>query len=62
MYSGFVGTVVSHFCSLISTLWAAIQVTNCGIQPGEAILVYTAFLLILINSCLAFVRYGKYFA
>lgn len=60
MYSGFVGTVISHACSLISTLWAAFQVWNCGIQPGETILIYTAFLLILVNSSLAFIRYGKY--
>lgn len=61
MYSGFVGTVISHICSFISTLWAAFQVRNCGILPGDAILVYIAFLLMLVNSCLAFIRYGKSF-
>lgn len=58
MYQGFVGTVLSHFLSLISTLWAFFMVHGCNFQSHELKYIYFGLFLVAANSSLALVRYG----
>lgn len=58
MYSGFVGTVWSHFFSLLSTIWATYKIYSSTFQYDDFFYVYVGLFLVFANSSLALVRYG----
>ncbi|EEB10842.1 hypothetical protein Phum_PHUM070630 [Pediculus humanus corporis] len=59
MYPGFVGTVLSHFFSLLSTVWSIFIIHSCSYSLKNLYYIRFAFLLLAANSSLGLVRYGS---